>query len=268
MMISLTPGACLWPAAMVVWGPGYVSAEHRHHCVQLVMAIEGTLHVRGASPKPWRRCLAALVRADAAHAVDARQAMTLLVFVDPESQLGAALSARIEHDISLVPELEVARWRSAIGNRSTLSELRVQAWLREALLNGEAPVRIHPGVKRVLRHLRAQTDGLTDVSLPSLAAIAGLSQSRLMHVFTQSTGVAVRPYILWLRVQRACGALMRGGTVTEAALQAGFSDAAHLTRTFRRMLGITPTEIANRRRIARGVSVEAEPQAAREHAPA
>src|SRR5438552_6726722 len=268
MMISLTPGACLWPAAMVVWGPGYQSAAHRHHCVQLVMAIEGTLHVRGGSLKTWRRCDAALVRADAVHAVDAREAMALIAFIDPESQLGAALSARIEHDISLVPKREVARWRSAIGKGRAVTDLRVQAWLRESLLNGEAPVRIHPGVNRVLRHLRGQTDGLGDVSLPTLAGIAGLSQSRFMHVFTESMGVAVRPYILWLRVQRACGALMRGGTVTDAALHAGFSDGAHLTRSFRRMLGITPTEIASRKRTARGVSVEAELEATQEPLPA
>jgi AraC-like DNA-binding protein len=101
------------------------------------------------------------------------------------------LSPRIEHDISLVPQREVARWRGAIGNGRAVTDLRVQAWLRESLLNGEAPVRIHPGVSRVLRHLRAQTDGLGDVSLPTLASIAGLSQSRFTHVFSESTGVAV-----------------------------------------------------------------------------
>lgn len=39
MLISAAPGALLWPAAMIVWGPGYVSSGHKHHCVQLVMAM-------------------------------------------------------------------------------------------------------------------------------------------------------------------------------------------------------------------------------------
>jgi hypothetical protein len=98
------------------------------------------------------------------------------------------LSPRIEHDISLVPQREVARWRGAIGNGRAVTDLRVQAWLRESLLNGEAPVRIHPGVNRVLRHLRAQTDGLGDVSLPTLASIAGLSQSRFTHCLLRIDG--------------------------------------------------------------------------------
>jgi AraC-like DNA-binding protein len=242
---------------MIVWGPGYVSAEHKHHSVQLVMAIDGTLRIRGGSQRVWIECGAALVRADAAHEVDAHGARVLIAFVDPESQLGAALSERIEGDICPVKMRELSCWRRAIGPAGTLSESRVEAWVRESLLNGEAPVKIHPRVSRVLRYLRAQPGVLGDVSLPTLAGIAGLSESRFMHVFTASLGVAVRPYILWLRVQRACGELIGGATVTRAAHEAGFSDSAHLARTFRRMLGITPTQLAGTKRVARGVSVQA-----------
>jgi AraC-like DNA-binding protein len=119
-------------------------------------------------------------------------------------------------------------------------------------------VKIHPRVTRVLRYLRAQPGVLGDVSLPTLAGIAGLSESRLRHVFTESLGVALRPYILWLRVQRPCGELIGGASVTKAAHEAGFSDSAHLARTFRRMLGVTPTQIAGNKRVARGVSVQDE----------
>jgi AraC-like DNA-binding protein len=258
MLVSLTPGACLWPAGMIVWGPGFASVRHRHHSVQLVLAVHGALRIRGGSEQAWIECGAALVRADALHEVDALGAMVLLAFVDPESQLGVALSGRIKGDIFPVGPRELAHWRRAIGAGSTLSESRIEAWVRESLLHGEAPVTIHPRVSRVLRYLRAQPGVLGDVSLPTLAAVAGLSESRLMHVFTESLGVAVRPYILWLRVQRACGELLGGSSVTKAALEAGFSDAAHLARTFRRMLGITPSELAGSKRVARGVSVQGE----------
>ena len=257
MLISLAPGRLAWPAAMIVWGPGFTSTLHRHHCVHLLMAVHGTLRIRGGARQRWLRCGAALVRPDAAHEVDAREATVLIAFVEPESPLGAALSARIECAIAPVPASELAHWRRAIGAGPALSKPHVETWLREGLLRERRLPKIHPRVNRVLRYLRERLGEGEDLSLATLAGVAGLSESRLMHAFTESLGVALRPYILWLRVQRACAELSNGTSVTEAAMRAGFSDAAHLSRTFRRMLGTTPSGIANRRKVAHGAAVEA-----------
>ena len=254
MLIHPNPGALVWPAAMIVWGPSFTTAGHRHHCVQLVMAMYGTLLIRGTSHDQWMRCGAALVRPDTAHEVDARDATVLIGFVDSESELGAALSERIEGGISCVSGSHVARWRMTLGRTPT--EARVERWVRTELLHRRRPVRIHPGVNVVLKHLREKLGISDDFSLKTLAAVSGLSPSRFMHVFTESTGVALRPYILWLRLQRACCDLMAGASVTAAAHSAGFSDAAHLTRTFRRMLGMTPTDLALRKRMSRGVTLD------------
>jgi AraC-like DNA-binding protein len=151
----------------------------------------------------------------------------------------------------------VAHWRRAIGPGPTLTRSRVETWLKERLLRERRLPKIHPRVNRVLRHLRERLGPGEDLSLTKLAGIAGLSESRLMHAFTESLGIALRPYILWLRLQHACRELSNGASVTEAAVRAGFSDAAHLSRTFRRMLGTTPSEIARRRKVAHGAAVEA-----------
>jgi AraC-like DNA-binding protein len=239
---------------MIVWGPGFTTAGHRHHCVQLVMAMHGSLLIRGKSNEQWMRCGAALVRPDAAHEVDARDTIVLIGFVDSESELGAALSERLESGISCISEAQVARWRTVLGR--TITEARVERWVRTQLLHRRRPVRIHPGVSLVLKHLREKLGISDDFSLRTLAGISGLSQSRFMHVFTESMGVPLRPYVLWLRLQRACCDLMAGSSVTAAAHSAGFSDAAHLTRTFRRMLGMTPTALALRKRMSRGVTLD------------
>jgi AraC-like DNA-binding protein len=110
------------------------------------------------------------------------------------------------------------------------------------------PTRVHPRLNRVLISIPERLEDSSDVSLKTLAAISGLSPSRFMHVFTESVGIPLRSYILGCRLQRACSELTAGATVTWAACRAGFSDAAHLTRTCRRMLGITPTELFSRKR--------------------
>ncbi len=256
MLAVQAPGTLLWPAAVVAWGPGYTSTLHRHHCVQLVMAVEGSISVRGAGGGGRTTCDAVLIRPDAAHEVDARDATALIAFVDAHSELGVALLGRVGGELCVVSPAEVSDWRAALGDAGTLTAARVAPWVRNDLLRHWLPVQMHPAVELVLRHLRAQLGKSEDLSLPTLAGVAGLSSSRLMHVFTESVGVPLRPYLLWLRIQHAAGALMSGTGVTEAAHQAGFSDAAHMTRTFRRMLGATPTEVVRHNTGTQGVTIE------------
>jgi len=254
LLIHPPPGALVWPAAMIVWGPGFTSAPHRHHSVQLVMAMRGTLLVRGKPGGEWTRCGAVLVPPDAVHEIDARDTTVVIGFVDAESELGTALCEQIGGHILCIPQSRVARWRAALG--PTPTEARVERWVKRELLRRRRAIRIHPGVNRVLTYLREGLAVADDVSLDRLAGIAGLSRSRFMHVFTESVGVPIRPYILWLRLQQASCELMYGANVTMAAQNAGFSDAAHLTRTFRRMLGVTPSDLALRGKASHGVSMQ------------
>ncbi|MBC8749277.1 MULTISPECIES: helix-turn-helix domain-containing protein [Paraburkholderia] len=244
MLIAPNSGAFPWPTAMIVWGAGDVSSEHRHHSVQLILALTESLRIRRGEGEPWHLCDAALVRADAPHEVDARGATVLIAFIEPESPLGAALAVRIPADIAHIPAAEAARWRGAVCATGSPSDAGIRRWLEADLLGGRPPPTLHPGVRRVLRHVRNHLQEPDALSLRALAVVAGLSPSRLMHAFTGSMGIALRPYLLWLRLQLACAELTRGASATEAALQAGFADAAHLSRTCRRMLGTTPTAIA------------------------
>src|SRR5262245_34706147 len=101
----------------------------------------------------------------------------------------------------------------------------VSAGVRSAELHSRQRI-LHPRVQRVLRYLRQHDLERRQMSLAWLARVAGLSPSRLMHVFTESVGVPLRPYLLSLRIERAVEALAAGHTVTEAAHVAGFADAS------------------------------------------
>jgi AraC-like DNA-binding protein len=183
-----------------------------------------------ASSEAWAICCAALVRPDAKHEVEAQDTTVLIAFVESESDLGAALLDRVREDIARIDTRDVDRWRAALGEPATVRAWKVEAWVRRELLQGKKAPRMHPRVKRALRHLREHLSGEV-LSLQCLSEMAGLSPSRFMHVFTESVGVPLRPNVLWLRLQRASGELMRGASVTDAAHCAGFSDAAHMTRT-------------------------------------
>jgi AraC-like DNA-binding protein len=238
-----TTSAFAWPAALFVWGPGSWSDLHRHHCVQLVMALDGTLRFRRRQRQRWTTSSAVLVRPDAWHEVNARGTHVVIAFVDAESELGTALTTRTASEVAPIPPATVAEWRRQLGEGAVLTAARVEPWVTKTLLRERRPPRIDQRVKRVLRDLPNRLSEAEAVSLDTVATGVGLSASRFLHLFTTSVGVPLRPYVLWLRLQCGARELARGTSVTEAAYAAGFSDAAHFTRTFRRMMGATPRQV-------------------------
>ena len=74
-----------------------------------------------------------------------------------------------------------------------------------------------------------------------VAAAVFLSPGRFRHLFVEQTGMGLRPYVLWRRFLRVWAAIMSGRSISTAAHEAGFADAAHLTRTSRRLFGVSPS---------------------------
>ena len=97
---------------------------------------------------------------------------------------------------------------------------------------------------RRIEFIRARITG--SIKLSDVAAVASLSPGRFRHLFVQQTGAAFRPYVLWLRLNVAIESSMAGDSWTDAAHAAGFSDSAHLSRTFKRMFGLNPATLVRR----------------------
>ncbi len=78
------------------------------------------------------------------------------------------------------------------------------------------------------------------VTLSAVARVAGLTPFHFTRVFRATLGLPPHQYLMNLRVNRAQAVLSRGGSIAEAAISCGFSDQSHLTRCFKRILGVTP----------------------------
>lgn len=79
-----------------------------------------------------------------------------------------------------------------------------------------------------------------DVSLSRLARLARLSPCYLARVFEKAMGLPPHAYLESVRIREARALLDAGESIASAASSAGYADQSHLTRRFRRLLGITP----------------------------
>ena len=228
---------------------GEPSGLHAHHAVQVTLPFPGD-RVRFQDPAGrWVDYTAALVVADHPHVFEARGQRVAQLFVDPESRDGRRLQAlhRGAGVVALAAGPLAARIAGlAAAYESQASEAALVELARAMIttLSGAAPAQERTPDPRIARALQLVRDGLGDkISLDAVAAAVHLSPDRFRHLFVQETGIGLRPYLLWLRLEISLAAYVAGRSLTEAAYLGGFADSAHFSRTFKSMFGITPASV-------------------------
>jgi AraC family transcriptional regulator len=90
-----------------------------------------------------------------------------------------------------------------------------------------------------------------DLKLDELAAIAQLSPYHFLRLFKQSIGITPHQYILQCRLNHAKNLLQHSHlSIAEIAIRTGFCDQSHLTRHFKRIMGMTPKQLWRSRSIS------------------
>jgi AraC-like DNA-binding protein len=83
--------------------------------------------------------------------------------------------------------------------------------------------------------------GKKDFNTVELCRTVGTSQSRLVPLFKNSTGLNPRVYFDWVLVQRAQQFLQtQNCSVKEVAYELGFQDVSHFCKVFRSIAGVSP----------------------------
>ena len=85
------------------------------------------------------------------------------------------------------------------------------------------------------------------ISLDEAAGLLDRRPTHLVRAFSREFGLPPHLYLTGRRVELARRHLLAGLPPAEVAVLAGFYDQSHLTRQFRRMLGVSPGRYASAR---------------------
>ena len=213
---------------------------HRAPAGSLVLVLPGEVHSH-ASGRRGRsfRSLHAASSLIAGLYPELPKALRSDAFTDPRLQRGfLALHRRLEGEGSALPR------------ESSLLAFFLQ-------LAGRVPETLPrplPRSERVaIRRARELLDHSCSprVTLRDLASLSGLSPFHFHRVFRAQVGMPPHEYHLRRRLVRARELLGSGRfeSVADVAAETGFADQSHLTRHFKRLLGIPPADYARRKNV-------------------
>ena len=246
VQIVMWEGGSLWVVDATP-AKGRVSQHtdlHAHHAIQVTVSLGGSFRLDTDDTHACGE--AVVVAADAQHMFEA-EGLVALLFIEPESRAGRAVDRRHIKDRQLtnIPpdilgdfcERVTAAFSAAVRDDAALVALgrKLLAALGADTVVNEPDFRI----RKVIRWAAREID--EPIGLSDAVGLSDLSLSRLRHLFVEETGLPFKTYLLWLRLTRAVEGVAAGVPLTQAAHNAGFSDSAHLSRTFRRMFGVAPS---------------------------
>ncbi len=216
----------------------------------MVVCLEGSLTIRPGrdAPVSTRSCLippgAWLDRT----LIEGHKPVLGIYFLAPFSQDYPALASRMTHLGNGLychhqEETAVIRAMTEARNQPVITPGEARTLVRDILippaLQGLTFREYDPRALTVARRIR---EDLHDTpSLNTLANEVNLSESRLEKLFKEQAGLPITQYRVRYRVFISTIIMALGYSITEAALLAGFSNSAHLSRCYRQVNGVTPS---------------------------
>ncbi|TLX48703.1 AraC family transcriptional regulator [Pseudoalteromonas phenolica] len=232
------------PGVLAIFGAVPKTAAHQHTLIQITLPMDDAdmcltlpnhdaIQLNGAS----------IINQDVSHQLTMQAGWVILI--EPSCNVGKQLTAKLADKAFI--EIEINK---PLNSTLTLSELLGLCGLTPALQTTLPQTILDARIARLLDKLN-RCIGKECVKpqqwrAADIAVELNLSESRFLHLFKDTMQIPWRPYLLWRRLICAVQTLQQGRTATEAAYIAGFSDSAHLSRTFKKQFGLSLREYQKR----------------------
>ncbi|WP_212748369.1 helix-turn-helix domain-containing protein [Pseudoalteromonas phenolica] len=242
------------PGILAIFGTVPKTAAHQHTLIQISLPI-GNADMRLTLPNHDAIQLsgASILNQDVSHQLTMQAGWVVLI--EPSCNVGKQLTAKLADKAFI--EIDINK---KLDSTQSLSELLTLCGLTPVLQTKvpqtPSPLTTTPQTKvdaRIARLLDKLNHCIGKECVKpqqwravDIAAELNLSESRFLHLFKDTMQIPWRPYLLWRRLICALQTLQQGKTATEAAYIAGFSDSAHLSRTFKKQFGLSLREYQKR----------------------
>lgn len=209
---------------------------HAHPAVEIIFSENGNIELETTTSK-YINISFAVIEHNILHKIKSKKGNVLLLMM--ECNLSHFQKLLSNFDISLLDGIYVE------ANNTDRAEIieEIAGTHNRSII----PITANKRIQKCLNYLNS-TSAEYKVMLEVLRSETNLSESRLSHLFKKEMGISIKKYLVWSKLKRAFeGVLYKNMNMYEVSIESGFYDQAHLSKSFKQMLGISPSDVYNSR---------------------
>lgn len=238
-----------WHEMALYVGPVVPSDPHHHYGVELTLSLDGTLDAGVARGAQCDSLGGVLIGSNVQHQHRLHGRRMAQLTVGPLTAPGLALRAGLgRRSAGFLPIAAIEPFRAELDALAGSGDVnRARAVARSLIEQFSPAFPVSEADDRVLATInRLLGEFARNGPVAELAREAGLSESRLSHLFRRVVGLPVRTYRRWLRLRAGMVLGLAGWGLADAAHEAGFADQADFSRSCREAFGLPPSRITQR----------------------
>lgn len=214
-------------------------APHRHMAAHMIISLEENMQI--VSHGSQYNCRGILIPSGFPHCVDTFGKPALVFLYDCTSPMACQIKTIQVLEESVCKQI-ISRYLEIASNPTADSYNNFQTKISALLGCNPFPYSVTDArIQTAMEYIRNAIS--EHITCKNVADAVFLSESRFSHLFRTQTGMTFASYLIYQRLMFVYAAVVKGQSITDAALDAGFSSSAHFADVNRRVFGISARNI-------------------------
>lgn len=214
--------------------------EHSHMAAHVIISVKGKIKVVAEGKEYW--CRGILIPSGVLHKIETFNNPVLVFLYDSTTNVAKHIQKLQDIDDEKCVNI-ISRYNEFETSNSKADYFQVEKYILEGF--GLDTLSCSVTDDRIIAAMKyIKENGNSNMTCKAVADSVFLSESRFSHLFREQVGMTFAAYLIYQRILSTYADVIHGKTVTEAALEAGFSSSTHFADVNRRVFGISISNIS------------------------
>ncbi len=180
------------------------------------------------------------------HYIKTRDQCSAFLLVKPTSLLAKYIKSNYIKDEAAITINDIDFEKIAQEDCKEVLERKILAILKALGIKEQASVKneqmiLDERIRRLIQEIQAGK--YFNHSIQDIAKVYHLSEGRMAHLFKDEAGISLMSYIQLMQLEYVYREVIKGKSVTEAALEAGFNSSSHFAYVCKKITGISISKV-------------------------